>query len=62
MEEYDTVGSLAFITDGSRDILKVATSATREHREYLDLKPDPAGPFIVEQHSMKNYLAIIQHQ
>jgi len=58
LQEYGTVGSLWFITEGSQEVMKVP-STDAAHRRWLEMQPDPVVDFIWEQHRMKNYRSII---
>lgn len=60
MGAYDTVGTLVFITQGSRFTQRVPTDiAKRSHRQTLGKLPDEIGPFIFDQHHMAAYSSIV---
>jgi len=56
--DYDTVGTLSFICSGSRSTRRVA-STDDQHWNVLSALPEPVGPFVLEQHSMSNYVQLI---
>uniref|UniRef100_A0A7S1F8A6 Fungal lipase-type domain-containing protein n=1 Tax=Noctiluca scintillans TaxID=2966 RepID=A0A7S1F8A6_NOCSC len=58
--EYDTVGTLMFLTVGSRSAMKIETCPkTRHHRTVLARLPEKIGSFIVSQHQITEYASII---
>uniref|UniRef100_A0A7S4PWL7 Fungal lipase-type domain-containing protein n=1 Tax=Alexandrium monilatum TaxID=311494 RepID=A0A7S4PWL7_9DINO len=59
MADYDTVGTLAFVGEGSRFARRVASSADLSHREVLGRVPDHVGPFIFQQHLAENYVSVV---
>lgn len=59
LHDYDTVGTLAFITQGCRGVRLATTARDKSHRAVLEELPNPIGFFIVEQHYMPSYKAIL---
>lgn len=57
--DYDQVGTLAFITQGSRSIRWVPISRDGSHRRHLQWQPECPGAFIFEHHSSIAYRAIV---
>eukprot|EP00746_Dinoflagellata_sp_MGD_P168435 gnl/MRDRNA2_/MRDRNA2_99913_c0_seq1.p1 gnl/MRDRNA2_/MRDRNA2_99913_c0~~gnl/MRDRNA2_/MRDRNA2_99913_c0_seq1.p1 ORF type:complete len:794 (-),score=131.63 gnl/MRDRNA2_/MRDRNA2_99913_c0_seq1:218-2386(-) len=56
MADFDQLGTLVFITKGSRGVKKVKCSRDGSHREVLEQPPDPLGDYVLEQHRMAAYL------
>merc|ERR1712129_612217 len=61
LTNYDTLGTLAFVTEGCRGVRLVTTARDKSHRAILEKLPNPLGAFIVEQHYMPAYKAVISH-
>jgi pimeloyl-ACP methyl ester carboxylesterase len=59
--KYDTIGTLVFITEGTRRVMKVASAADKSHREMLNSLPDDARGFLMQQHSMDAYVLIVKY-
>jgi len=58
--EYDMVGTLVFVRTGSRKAVVMPCTDTGEYRELLSKEPPKAGPFVVHDHLMSNYVSILR--
>lgn len=58
--DYDVVGTLAFVREGSRQIVLVPGAPDGECQELLSKEPPRAGPFVVHDHLMSNYVSILR--
>merc|ERR1712083_466454 len=56
--DYNSIGTLMFICSGSRAAMQL-TSTDDFHFDTLKMLPSPVGSFIFEQHSMPEYLKIL---
>lgn len=59
MADYDTVGTLMFVGEGSRFAWSVASSADLGHREVLGRVPEQLGTFIFQQHLAEAYVSVV---
>jgi hypothetical protein len=57
--DYDIVGTLVFIRKGSRQVVSVPCTEDGHHRKLLSKQPPVVGSFVIEQHSVREYAAIV---
>jgi len=58
--EYDIVGTLVFVRTGSRKVVAMPCTEGGEYRELLSKQPPQAGPFVLHDHMVSNYVSILK--
>jgi hypothetical protein len=58
--DYDMVGSLVFVRTGSRKVVVVPCTEGGDYRALLSKEPPKAGPFVLHDHMVSNYVSILR--